>query len=68
LRQKQQNGDKESFEKNLKTFTINKAIELNLQNELGCFKPNTQPGVLLIYPFDLKKYQLTNDSKVQRLI
>lgn len=52
----------------IRLFTLESAKAIDLQNELGSLEPGKQPGLLLIYNMDYQKLQLTENSRLKRLI
>lgn len=52
----------------LEWATINGAMALGMEQELGSIEVSKIPGLSLIYPFDFENMQPFNHSKVKRLI
>lgn len=56
------------FETKIKWATLNGAKALGIEKIFGSIEPNKKPGLNLITNFDFRNFQITNQSKIQKII
>ncbi|HNR08000.1 MAG TPA: amidohydrolase family protein [Saprospiraceae bacterium] len=57
-----------TFDRLIRWATLNGALALGFEKDLGSFSPGKTPGVVQIHPFDLSRRQLMPGSRANRLI
>ncbi len=57
-----------TFAQSLNMATIEPAKALGIDNQFGCFKKGTKPGVILLYPFDFVNNKMRHDTLSKRLV